>query len=185
MNDPYSRVTNPERFAPLVQYTVDLLEQLESKYDVIRSEEFVVSAALGMRSFVALRAPICLTPRTVNAAQIMVGFTEFPSLAVRCGYWYSEPFPACGCDGCAATAADECDRVASLFEAVTAGGFREEVARPVVGRAWLSSEFSSNLHLRRSRRAIPRNHARALLAGRPRVAEWTSWAARPDPGIRA
>lgn len=184
MNDPYSRVTNAERFAPLVQFTVDLCSRLEIRYDVERSEKFTASAAVGMQTFVPLRAPICLTPRASNAAAIMVGFTQFPGLAVRCGYWHSEAFPSCGCDGCAETAEDECKRVAELVDAVTAGRFYEMIVLPFIGSAHVRWESSSDFHHRGNGRAIRRSQARELLRGRPRAAAWGPWSVRPGLGAK-
>jgi hypothetical protein len=45
-HEAYSRVTNPERFAPLHELAVETLTQLESKFDVMRMEGVDIDAGV-------------------------------------------------------------------------------------------------------------------------------------------
>jgi len=183
MSDAYGRATNPERFFPLIDFAVDRLRQMEKMFEVRRSDEFVVSGLLGLQPFVSLRTPICLTPHSRDAAPIMVAFTPLPSLVVRCGHWFSEPFASCVCDACAATVEQESERLADLFDALVTGRFRERLDVPFFGQASVSHVIESAGGRRGNRRVVSPAQAREMLAGRARVADWAPWQKR-EPDVR-
>lgn len=57
-DEAYSRVTEPERFLPLVDWTPDLLSRLEDEYDVVREEAYAIDTDLERTAAVQ---PIVLT----------------------------------------------------------------------------------------------------------------------------
>jgi hypothetical protein len=178
--DAYSRVTNPERFQPIVDFVVDRFENLIRTFDVARSETFQFWRADDIQSFEPLRPPIALTPRRAGSAPLAVAFTAFPSVLVRCGYWRLEPFPRCGCDACQETAAGEIARFSQIVDADVEGRFHEDASRPFLRRAVVRHEFHFADGTGRSggTRYLTRAHARELLRGRPLAPQWTAWQTR-------
>ncbi len=125
-NEAYSRVTNPERFRPLHQAVLEMLDALEARFDVERVEGHGLDEELESRSRdPAARPGIALKPIGPEAAPVTVIFTEFPGLAIRFGRWYTDFFPGCGCDACDESAKGESERLTELMDSVTSGGFRE------------------------------------------------------------
>lgn len=90
-----------------------------------------------MHPFTAARAPVTITPLAAGGAPIAIAFTTFPSLVVRYGRWHVVSFPACGCDACDETTADEARRLGCEIAHVVAGRFREERTIPLIGDARL------------------------------------------------
>ena len=81
--EAYSRVTNPERFQPLHDAAMELLDRLEREFAVERLEGPDADDELGRMSLA--RPAIRLAPNDPQAAPIVVAFTEFPGLHVRFG----------------------------------------------------------------------------------------------------
>ena len=176
--DAYSRVTNPERFAPLHSLAIDLMAQLGAQYSVSRSAEFELLP--GMTEFDHARPPIRLTPTAATAAPIGVAFTTFPSIIVRCGRWFVEPFPSCGCDACDETAEDQGEQLQQIVRDVVAGRFVEKLTIPLWGqarRSW-SIGFGPSGEGRGGGRVLRRADARALRGNGPRAVQWQPWPAR-------
>src|SRR5262245_7898543 len=101
----YSRVTRADRFEPLHRFALELLDQLEKKFDVQRDEGQVFDPAVERVGYA--RPSIRLTPADPAAATIAIAFTTSPGLRVRCGKWLLDSFPSCGCDACAEELDDE------------------------------------------------------------------------------
>jgi len=167
--EAYSRVTDPERFAPLHPLALDLLERLEAEYEVRRT---TASEAAG--------PSVTLTPAARRAAPVSVAFTPFPGLVVRCGHWLEDRFPSCGCDACRESADGEGERLRWTIGEVVAGRFAEEVRVPLLRsgsrRWWLGApdrRASSGGWERLSRAG-----ARALRGDRPARVEWEPWTRR-------
>lgn len=121
--DPaYSRVTNAERFRPLHAAMLEMLGRLERDFDVERTERHRRDAEL-VPGLNLERPQVRLSPLDPDAAPIAVVFSTFPGLHVRCGRWYREPFPSCGCDACDASADGEIERLTGMVDDVVAGGF--------------------------------------------------------------
>lgn len=115
--DAYSRVTHPERFAPLIETAEALVAHLERWYDVDvdRTAE-----------------EIMLRPR--EGAPIRITRTDFPGLHVRAGLLLHDVLPDCGCDACDETAASAIESLERTVLGVVAGGFTEHVPdRPGTG----------------------------------------------------
>src|SRR3954470_6086510 len=113
--EAYSRVTNPQRFAPVVGAADALVVTLEREYDV-------ETAAVGLDY--ALRA-VRLTPR--EGAPLVVGVTDFPGVRLRLGHWATANFPQCGCDACAEEAEDVIEALDEIVADVVGGAFVEEL----------------------------------------------------------
>jgi hypothetical protein len=137
--EAYSRVTNPERFAPLHDIAAGLLNRLEATFDVERAEGYGLDPEL--ESVELARPSTRLIPRNPGAAPIVVAFTAFPGVFVRFGRWYIDTFAGCGCDACDETAEGEASRLEELIQRLTAGHYRETILDLPDGDAWQEIEF--------------------------------------------
>jgi hypothetical protein len=122
--EAYSRVTDPERFAPLHPFALRLIDQLVRDYKVQPSERPQPSFELGAKQAVA-RPTVVLTPDDRAAAPIEIVFTDFPGLTVRLGRDYREHYPQCGCDACDETAKEQAEEFDWHARQVVAGRFIE------------------------------------------------------------
>lgn len=123
--DAYSRVTHPERFAPVMGVVDALVDHLETWYDVDvdrRSDES------GARIW-------HLRPTT--GAQITLTETA-ESVFIQAGALTREYAPSCTCDACDETAESVADQIEETVLAIAAGGLRE--VYPVGQRRWLHTE---------------------------------------------
>lgn len=139
-DDAYSRITEPERFAPLHDHASALLDRLEAEYEVDAEEGVGIDPELERGE--PARPTRRLVPRSPNAAPIAIGFTTFPGLMVRFGRWQVGPFPTCGCDACDETYEREAEHLEQLIEAVTSGGFSESIRpAPFGNEVWLDAAY--------------------------------------------
>ena len=180
--DPASRssgITNPERFQPLHSFAQELLRRVQNEFDAERRDGFGIDPELETRR---LSLPtVELTPRDPGSARLVVAFTDFPGLMMRCGYRLVTAFPACGCDSCGETAEGEAERFSEIISAVTLGRFTESISLPLIGRASYryqlgAAALSSGWH------RIERSRARAMLRGRPSKIQWQPWPRRSVGG---
>ena len=178
--DDYTRITNPERLRPLHDFALQFVAELVNEYDVIESDRFELVPVI-MREFDYARPPITLTPNAADEAPFSIAFTTFPGLMVRCGRFFHEPFPVCGCDHCAANLEDEIERLRRILGPVIAGDFAEEVTLPFVGNAYLKWELGridGPFGMSGGGTGVPRECARALrLSGVKRI-QWQKWTRR-------
>lgn len=129
-DEAYSRVTNPERFRPLHDAMLEMLNALEARFDVEREQGYGLDDELEdtERNRVTLARPtIALKPTDPEAASVTIVFTDLPGLHIRFGRWFTDSFPSCGCDACDESAEGEIERATELIDSVTSGGFREAV----------------------------------------------------------
>jgi hypothetical protein len=171
LDEEYSRVANPERFAGFVSHAVLRCAELSEQFAVAAEPAFPALPWLPRVAFA--RPPIQLTPKDPNAAPLAFAFTTFPGVYVRAGYWYLDPFPVCGCDACADTAETEIARLDRLIHAVTSGEFSEELETSWFGDAWLSHRMGSAGAAGRQR--IGRRQAKLASKALPRVRDWRPW----------
>ncbi len=185
-DEAYSRVTNPERFRPLHAAMLEIIGRLENDYEVERTEGYGLDEELERRLDLA-RTSIRLSPRDAESAPIGVTFSTFPSLYLRFGKWYKEPFPDCGCDACDETAEDEIQRLKDVVDVVTSGRFREAVHRPLIslmGTGWVERELWSPDDGRASIKSfgesrVDARRAREMSGGRRRLdLHWKPWPRR-------
>ena len=175
--EAYSRVTDPERFRPLHAMIETLLGELDSSFDVERTDGYGLDDELEASALA--RPTVTLIPRDARAAPLVVAFTTFPGIRLRAGHWCTEIFPSCGCDACSETADGEALRLREMVDNVVAGRFREVISVPLIGDGWQEWELWSDRGRRRSRSRIKGKRARAMVAsvGRPSI-EWAAWARR-------
>ncbi len=141
--EAYSRVTNPERFEPLVPAILSIANQLDETYDVERVEKLGIDQEIERSPFDAQRPTIRLTPRNRRAAPITIAFSSFPGIHARFGKWTTVTYPGCGCDACDETADSEIERLNDMIHNVTRGRFREAMGEPRIprqSRKWWAQE---------------------------------------------
>lgn len=118
-DDAYSRVTNPQRLAPLIDITHALIQHLDSEYQVRRTTDGNVTV---------------LDPGPTAAS---LGFDIDPIdyfVRVTAGPVAQFVFPVCACDACDETVEPiAADLEATVF-AVVAGHLRQRIGRPL--RPW-------------------------------------------------
>lgn len=177
--DAYTRVTNPERFLPLHDLAVDTMSRLGRDYDVIETSAFDLMPGI-MGPFEYARPPMTLTPSSSKEAPVSIAFTTFPSLSVRCGRFFHDSFPFCGCDACAATVDREAERLLQILGFVVAGQFREEIDIPLIDTPrvrWSLGAIDSPNGSLRSESALRRDRARKLSTVSRRI-QWSPWSKR-------
>lgn len=172
LEEAYGRVTNPERYAPVLTAARSLLDRLERDHAVVRTEGRDVDAELVDPS--DAHSVVRLQPLDGRAAPLTIAFTAFPSLHVRLGRWHTESFPSCGCDACddepAGVVADLEEEVAALVD----GRFVEQLTggwRPVLSHAFVVADGRSS-----GTSSLDRAEARRL--GPPGRHAWAAWPPR-------
>ena len=139
-DDSYSRVRNPERFAPLQTIAEALIEHLRAAY---RAEITPSTTSAGTKL-------VAVTPEPADAAPLVFRFTDFPGVEIRAGVRYRAAFPACGCDACDETWDDAADDMERLVFAVTHGTFSERITLPSGGTATVEYRIETSSSVRRS-----------------------------------
>ena len=91
--EAYSRVTNPERFEPLVPAILSIANQLDETYDVERVEKLGIDPEIERSPFDAQRPTIRLTPRNRRAAPVTIAFSSFLGIHARFGRWTTNAYP--------------------------------------------------------------------------------------------
>ncbi len=112
-DEAYSRVTHPERYAPLRAVAEALIEHLERIHDIVvdRSIDGEHHAVVTLRP--SAGAPIRLT------------FTDFPGVLLRAGLLLDEAMPSCGCDACDSDPLGEVERLEHTVLGIVRGGLAE------------------------------------------------------------
>lgn len=134
--DAYGRVTNPERFAPLIPAAEDLIVDLERRFIVTVSRG---SAPPTKSQTVATLEQVKIVPAHADQATLALTLTSFPGLYLRAGAWTEVALPHCGCDACAETAEQLREELIECAEATAAGHLRERITGrfdPVFEHAW-------------------------------------------------
>ncbi len=172
--EAYSRITEPERFAPLHGIVLELLDGLEKTFDVERSEAYGLAPEL--EDIELARPSIRLTPKQDSAAPMTFVFLAFPGIRIQAGSWYSTGFPGCACDACDETSDSEAQRLTSMVDDITSGRFREAVHLPNVGDGWQETKFWSPHGSSGNQRRLERDRALRMLAGNDSlIFEWQPW----------
>ena len=177
--EAYSRVTEPERFAPLHDWALETVARLQSDYEVALVDSDSMDLCLE-RSPLS-RPTIKLTPLQDSGAPLTIAFTDFPGLAVRVGRWVTEWYPSCGCDACDEMPEGAFQEFTTLLECVVTAGFRESLYLPRRGDGWMTREFRSYEYHRSGKSRISRDRALALLDGEHEIVlEWTPWPSKSE-----
>ena len=166
--EAYSRVSDPERFRPLLAATDDVVADLRRRFDVEVSDEPVDGGPqLSAQRF---------HPATGDGADLVVVRTDFPGVHLRAGRWTDASFPRCGCDACDEDVDEAIEDLAAFVDDVTAGRFGEELT---------AGPGRRELHTWRARAGgttyLTPDEARPY--GEPARYDWAPWPERPtDPG---
>ena len=125
-DDAYSRITNPERYQPVVDAARALIDQLDAVYDVSRTEN---------------ADSIDLIPSV--GVPLTFEFTDFPGVIVTvAGNGRLQAFPDCGCDACGDAPPEVIQELDRLVDAAVSGGYREELTKRSL-RTWYSGPWGS------------------------------------------
>lgn len=124
--DAYSRVSHPERFAPVLSVVDALVDHLETWYtvDVDRRTDGPGTHVVHLRP-------------TTGAAITLRATAE--SVEIEAGALFRELVPGCTCDACDETAETVADQLEETLLAIAAGGLREVF--PVGQRRWLHTQI--------------------------------------------
>ena len=114
--DSYSRVSHPERFAPVLSVVDALVEHLETWYDVD------VELDVERRDGGADARVVHLRP-TTGATITLTATTE--SVGIEAGALFRDIVPSCTCDACDESAESVADQLEETLLAIAAGGLRE------------------------------------------------------------
>jgi hypothetical protein len=177
--EAYSRVTNVERFKPLIPFAEHLLDGLEREFMVTRLEGDEVDKDFDIKGL--FRPAVRLLPDDEEAAQLSIAFSSFPGVSVRVGHWYKETLPHCACDACGETAEGLQEELQRLVSSVVSGRLQESLEIPLFGDPWQIHYFWNNSGERSGGRSrINRAEAAELLkvsSGRKNV-EYAPWPKR-------
>jgi hypothetical protein len=177
--EAYSRVTNPERFAPLHEIGLKLLHRLEFEFQVDRVEGYGLDPYLETRFSAVALPTVKLTPQNIDGAPVAISFSAFPGLHARFGRWSTRAFPACGCDACDETAEEEAKSLNWIITNIIEGRFKEEIWIPGSGSAWKRTEFwSPDGASESSNSALDRDEAHQLTKEQPSTCQWAPWSKR-------
>lgn len=173
--DAYGRVTNPQRFAPLIPAANDLISELERRFDVTVTR----GPATPWKSDIKALESVWITPVRPDQAPLTVTFTSFPGLSLHAGAWQDIALPACGCDACDEGAEEELRNLAKYSEALTSGELCERIIgriQPVLTYSWKGKTLgrSGTGTLSRSRAA----KLRAQKIQPPDDGQWRAWTRR-------
>lgn len=147
-DDAYGRVTNPERYAVVVDAARSLVDELVASHDV---EGVPGDPATDFPEFGGSEvAVVRLSPR--EGAPLAVLITDFPGVIVRAGRWGVEAFPVCGCDACDESPEDLIEELGHVIGAVVAGRYEEWLTRRKKGWSF-SGPWGTRSHEERLRRS--------------------------------
>ncbi len=121
----YHRSTNPERFAAVVEFAEQLIDTLETSYEVESSSG---DAEVDFRERAeGVKGPtVRLTPSV--GVPLVFGFTSMPGVLIRVGN-SSQAFPDCGCDACDLQVDELSKDLQHLVDAAIAGRYVEDLTR--------------------------------------------------------
>lgn len=169
--EEYGRVTNAERFAPVVAAARAEIARLVDLYDVVVTEGPGCDGELEARELVV--SVFRLTPARVDAAPLTFAFTSFPGVHMRHGRWHTTAYPHCGCDACDDDVDQLVEGMLEEIRCLVGGRFEESLTRGLHPR--LRHTFRSGTMSKSTESSLSRSAARRL--GRPRRMTWSAWTA--------
>ncbi|MBJ8342516.1 hypothetical protein JGU71_26860 [Antrihabitans sp. YC3-6] len=174
--EAYGRVTNPQRFAPLVPAATTLAADLERRYDVTVSRG---PAKQWSSSTVIPLETIRIRPVRPDQAPLTITVTSFPGLYLTVGAWQHIALPSCGCDACDEDADDGLRELERYVEALTSGQLSERITGTVQLR--LEHSWKAEAWSRSGRGVLSRSRAMELRAKPvqpPPDGQWRPWTPR-------
>ncbi|MFP3881888.1 MAG: DUF6226 family protein [Actinomycetota bacterium] len=170
-DDAYGRVTNPDRFEPVVDAARRLVEQLSSDYQVTVDSR-MGGFSIGSHDWGETDSEtIDVTPGA--GAPISIVFTSFPGVLIRFGEWEAQAFPPCGCDACDEDPDWVVERMRELVGSVVRGRFEEQLTRRSL-RASFRGPWGDST----SEKRLDRSEGESY--GQPGVRRWAEWPRRPS-----
>lgn len=180
--ESYSRVTNPERFAPIHSVADALIRWLERTFDVAAEVHEAVSGDLLRAPEDPLRA-VRLTPNAGLAAPLTFVFTSFPGVELHAGALHDFRFPVCGCDGCDIDIISLTEDLEWTVHTVVSGGYSERVQSWPT--RWVQYRLNEPGITTRSGRTrvqdLPKHRAKMGRRTLPRSGQWEPWPTRTSP----
>lgn len=179
--DAYSRLSNLERFAPLHDVALALVEWLRSTFDVDVEQSPSAAADLLLQPRDLVQA-IRIVPRDQAAAPLTFVLSRFPGVFLHAGWLHDFHFPMCGCDACDDNVTDLIDQLEWTVRTVVSGGYSESFA-PGSGD-WIEYRLDeSGVGMRSGRTSteeLPNERVVAARTAIPASGQWNSWPLRPQ-----
>ncbi|KFF60104.1 hypothetical protein JF66_06740 [Cryobacterium sp. MLB-32] len=178
--DAYSRVSNLQRFAPLHDVAIALIEWLQNTFDVtVEHSPSATADLLHMPDDVV--SAIRVVPHDPSAATLTFVLTQFPGVVIHAGTLHDFRFPGCGCDACDDNATSVADELEWTVRTVASGGYSERID-PWPGR-WLEYrlvEADARMRSGRTRtNALPKERVQFARRTLPPAGRWLPWRLRP------
>lgn len=177
--ESYSRVSNPERFAPIHTVADALIRWLERTFDVAAERREEVAGDLLRAPEGFLRA-VRVTPNAASAAPLTFVFTSFPGIQLHAGALHDFPFPVCGCDACDVDILSLAEDLEWTVHTVVGGGYSEQFGS--WPSRWVEYHLNESGVATRSGRArvkdLPKHRAKMGRRTLPRAGQWEPWPTR-------
>lgn len=178
--EAYSRVSHPERYAPLHAVAEALIRWLTEEYDVTVVDDPAVESDVSFTP-PAVRA-VRLTPVAPGAAPLTVVLTDYPGVFVHAGALQDHVFPRCGCDACDEDVVSVTEELEWVVAAIVHGEFTESVDVPSPG--WVTSglrwgDRSGTGGVLRD--DLPPERLAAAKEALPAGGVWAPWVRRDQP----
>ncbi|AOD24694.1 hypothetical protein IM25_23805 (plasmid) [Rhodococcus sp. p52] len=177
MEDPpdqaYGRMSNPQRFAPLLLAADTLVADLAERFEVTATRG---PATLRPASAIQPIESIRITAPHPDQAPLTITTTSFPGLYLDIGAWQHIALPACGCDACDEQVDDAVEDLIKYCTAAAEGRLSEHLddVHGVLEHAWDGDGWSS-----RGTRTLSFHRMSELRAGTvqpPPDGHWRPWA---------
>ncbi|HQU26287.1 MAG TPA: DUF6226 family protein [Acidimicrobiales bacterium] len=133
--EAYETVTDPERFAVVVERAAGLVARLERDYRVARGP--VGPDDLGPGLTASALWVIRLVPDEPRAAPLTLAATPFPGVSALFGRTCLISYPSCGCDACAEDPARLTEELEADVADLVEGRFSEAVSREATRHAFV------------------------------------------------
>ncbi len=185
MKDPpeeaYGRVTNPQRFAPLIPAADKLVADLVRRFDVtVTRGPAVPWPASGVQPIESIR----IAPPDSDQAPLTITTTSFPGLYLNVGAWQHIALPACGCDACDEQIDSAVDDLVKYCTALAEGKLTERINifRRVLEHSWDGDCWSRSGTLALSPKRA--SELRASPVQPPKDGHWRPWPMKGSDGIQ-
>lgn len=180
--ETYSRVSHPERFAPLHVVADVLVDHLVATYGVWVDDDPPLDAFPG-DPFEVVRA-VGLVPATSDAPPLTIAWTPFPGIRLHAGAAADVALPVCGCDACDDDVESLLDELEGTVLALVSGGLSESVRDRQLTTSIASRRDRRNAGPRAGPGFTSQAHISAAEAARLRAAlavapdGWAAWPVR-------
>jgi hypothetical protein len=141
----YGRVTNPQRFEPLIAAGRALVADLERRFEVTVTHSVPPQATES--TAVTVVDIVHINPALADQAPLTIAFTSFPGLYLDIGAWEHVALPSCGCDACDEDASSTLASLSRYCEATAAGQLSERISggtSPTLKLSWKGDDWASS-----------------------------------------